>query len=147
MAARPVVVLMAAPAPTSAGPGSVSLASSTALADRCRVVIERHVKPLPSANPQMLEMFRSEERNSPHWSYIQDKDHAWMPEFAGKWLTHAVQLWMLAFCERRVRPCLLQGRCQTMRHWQWCLRSWNAAYWITTTSHWHVATRSLCRWQ
>ena len=76
MAAHPVVVLMAAPAPTSAGPGSVSLASSTALADRCRVVIERHVKPLPSANPQMLEMFRSQERNSPRWSYIQDKDHA-----------------------------------------------------------------------
>ena len=86
---------MSAPAPASAGLGSVSLASGTALAERCRVVIERHVKPLPSANPQMLEMFRSEERNDPSISYIQDKDHAWMPEFAGKWLTHAVQLWML----------------------------------------------------
>lgn len=89
------LVTMAAAAPTPAGLGGLSLALSTALAERCRVVIERHVKPLPSANPQMLEMFRSEERNSPQWSYIQDKDHAWMPEFAGKWLTHAVQLWTL----------------------------------------------------
>eukprot|EP01052_Picozoa_sp_SAG31_P012807 SAG31_NODE_757_length_12296_cov_8.840289_7_plen_326_part_00 len=88
-------VTAAAAAKPAIGIGGIRLGSSTTLAERCRLIIERHVKPLPSANPQMLEMFRSQERNSPLLSYIQDKDHAWMPEFAGKWLTHAVQLWIL----------------------------------------------------
>jgi DUF1680 family protein len=75
--------------------GSVQLTADSVLGERCRVIIERHVKPLPSANPQLLEMFRVEERNSPAESYIIDKDHSWMSEYAGKFLTHAVQLWAL----------------------------------------------------
>ena len=52
-------------------------------------VTEQWIKPAPSANPAMLEMFRDRDR-WPLRCMV-----PWVGEFAGKYLTHAVQVYRL----------------------------------------------------
>ncbi|HEY3379937.1 MAG TPA: beta-L-arabinofuranosidase domain-containing protein [Armatimonadota bacterium] len=54
---------------------------------RLAAVIEQWVLPAPEANPAMLEMFR--ERDRLPWR----QQVPWAGEFAGKYLTHAVQIY------------------------------------------------------
>eukprot|EP01045_Picozoa_sp_COSAG04_P016114 COSAG04_NODE_1320_length_7235_cov_2.160874_1_plen_272_part_10 len=89
------------PAPAGAGgatalpPGSVALAPRSLVAARSAAIIRGHVLPLPLANPQLLEMFRKEERNSRDFTFLQGGNKGFQMEFAGKFLTHATQLWKL----------------------------------------------------
>jgi len=59
------------------------------LGDYLRNVSEQWIKPAPLVNPGMLEMFRDRDRFPPRCMV------AWAGEFAGKYLTHAVQIWRL----------------------------------------------------
>ena len=59
------------------------------VADYLSAVTEQWIKPAPHANPAMLEMFRDRDRR-PLRCMV-----AWAGEFAGKYLTHAVQIYRL----------------------------------------------------
>ena len=59
------------------------------VADYLEAVTEQWIKPAPYANPAMLEMFRDRDRQ-PLRCMV-----AWAGEFAGKYLTHAVQVYRL----------------------------------------------------
>jgi len=59
------------------------------LADYIEAVTEQWIKPAPYANPAMLEMFRDRDRR-PLRCMV-----PWAGEFAGKYLTHAVQVYRL----------------------------------------------------
>ena len=78
------------------GAGALNLASTSLLATRIAALIQQHTLQLPLANPQMLEMFTKAERNDPDYSYLQDVNKCFQMEFAGKFLTHAVQLWKVS---------------------------------------------------
>ena len=56
---------------------------------RVRAVIEQWILPAPFANPYMLDMFRAQ-RDEPDRARM-----AWENEFAGKYLTHAAQIYRL----------------------------------------------------
>jgi uncharacterized protein len=56
---------------------------------RLEAVTRQWILPAPYANPGMLEMFRQRERTPAHDMV------PWAGEFAGKYLTHAVQIWRL----------------------------------------------------
>ena len=56
---------------------------------RLRAVTRQWILPAPHANPGMLEMFRQRDRKPSHAL------EPWAGEFAGKYLTHAVQIWRL----------------------------------------------------
>lgn len=56
---------------------------------RLDAVTRQWILPAPFANPGMLEMFRQRERAPAHDLV------PWAGEFAGKYLTHAVQVWRL----------------------------------------------------
>lgn len=56
---------------------------------RLQAVTEQWILPAPYANPGMLEMFRLRDRKTT------DNMVPWAGEFAGKYLTHAVQIWRL----------------------------------------------------
>ena len=55
------------------------------LGRRLGAVTEQWIIPAPYANPQMLEMFRTKDRKP----IVRSFD--WIGEYAGKYLTHAVQ--------------------------------------------------------
>jgi hypothetical protein len=58
---------------------------------RCLEAVTRQwILPAPHANPGMLEMFRQRDRKPAHDLV------PWTGAFAGKYLTHAVQVWRLA---------------------------------------------------
>jgi hypothetical protein len=58
---------------------------------RCLEAVTRQwILPAPHANPGMLEMFRQRERKPAHDLV------PWTGAFAGKYLSHAVQVWRLA---------------------------------------------------
>jgi len=59
------------------------------LGRRLEAVTRQWILPAPYANPGMLEMFRQRDRKPSH-----DME-PWAGEFAGKYLTHAVQIWRL----------------------------------------------------
>jgi DUF1680 family protein len=59
------------------------------LGRRLEAVTRQWVLPAPHANPGMLEMFRLRDREPSHDMV------PWAGEFAGKYLTHAVQIWRL----------------------------------------------------
>lgn len=59
------------------------------LARRLGAVTQQWILPAPYANPGMLEMFRLRDRKPSHDLV------PWAGEFAGKYLTHAVQVWRL----------------------------------------------------
>lgn len=61
---------------------------------RLAAVTDQWILPAPSANPAMLEMFRDRD-TEPYRDQV-----PWAGEFAGKWLTHAVQTWVLTREER-----------------------------------------------
>ncbi len=54
-----------------------------------KAVVEQWVLPAPVSNPDMLEMFRDPDRQP-----LRERE-PWAGEFAGKYLTHAVQLYRL----------------------------------------------------
>ncbi len=56
---------------------------------RLEDVTRQWILPAPYANPGMLEMFRQRDRKPSHDMV------PWAGEFAGKYLTHAVQIWRL----------------------------------------------------
>ena len=56
---------------------------------RLEAVTRQWILPAPHANPGMLEMFRLRDRSPSHDMM------PWAGEFAGKYLTHAVQVWRL----------------------------------------------------
>jgi len=56
---------------------------------RLEAVTRSWILPAPCANPGMLEMFRQRDRKPSHDMV------PWAGEFAGKYLTHAVQVWRL----------------------------------------------------
>jgi DUF1680 family protein len=56
---------------------------------RLEAVTRQWILPAPHANPGMLEMFRQRDRKPSHDMV------PWAGEFAGKYLTHAVQIWRL----------------------------------------------------
>ena len=56
---------------------------------RLEAVTRQWILPAPYANPGMLEMFRQRDRKPSHDLV------PWAGEFAGKYLTHAVQIWRL----------------------------------------------------
>jgi DUF1680 family protein len=56
---------------------------------RLEAVTRQWILPAPYANPGMLEMFRQRDRKPSHDMV------PWAGEFAGKYLTHAVQIWRL----------------------------------------------------
>ena len=56
---------------------------------RLDAVTRQWILPAPFANPGMLEMFRQRDRTPAHDMV------PWAGEFAGKYLTHAVQIWRL----------------------------------------------------
>ena len=56
---------------------------------RLEAVTQQWILPAPLANPGMLEMFRNRDRQP----YQQQMP--WAGEFAGKYLTHAVQIYRL----------------------------------------------------
>ena len=56
---------------------------------RLEAVTTQWILPTPSANPAILEMFRDRDRKPPR------QQVAWAGEFAGKYLTHAVQIYRL----------------------------------------------------
>jgi DUF1680 family protein len=56
---------------------------------RLEAVTQQWILPAPYANPGMLEMFRQRDRKPSHDMV------PWAGEFAGKYLTHAVQIWRL----------------------------------------------------
>ncbi len=56
---------------------------------RLEEVTRQWILPAPYANPGMLEMFRQRDRQPSH------DIMPWAGEFAGKYLTHAVQVWRL----------------------------------------------------
>lgn len=56
---------------------------------RLQAVTEQWILPAPFANPAMLEMFRNRDRK-PYQDQV-----PWAGEFAGKYLTHAVQIYRL----------------------------------------------------
>ncbi|MGI6496033.1 MAG: beta-L-arabinofuranosidase domain-containing protein [Kiritimatiellia bacterium] len=56
---------------------------------RLDAVTRQWILPAPYANPGMLEMFRQRDRKPSHDMV------PWAGEFAGKYLTHAVQVWRL----------------------------------------------------
>jgi len=56
---------------------------------RINAVIEQWIYPAPYANPAMLEMFRNRDM-TPHHMLV-----PWAGEFAGKYLTHCVQIYRL----------------------------------------------------
>ncbi len=56
---------------------------------RLEAVTRQWILPAPHANPGMLEMFRLRDRKPSHDLV------PWAGEFAGKYLTHAVQIWRL----------------------------------------------------
>ena len=56
---------------------------------RLEAVTRQWILPAPFANPGMLEMFRQRDRKPSHDMV------PWAGEFAGKYLTHAVQIWRL----------------------------------------------------
>ena len=78
------------------GSGAYSLSPSSLVAGRIATLIQMHTLKLPMANPQMLEMFTKAERNDLAYSYLQDVNKCFQMEFAGKFLTHAVQLWKVS---------------------------------------------------
>ena len=59
------------------------------IARRLRAVTDQWILPAPFANPGMLEMFRNRDR-TPYQQQM-----PWAGEFAGKYLTHAVQIYRL----------------------------------------------------
>ncbi len=59
------------------------------LGRRLEAVTRQWILPAPFANPGMLEMFRQRDRKPAHDLV------PWAGEFAGKYLTHAVQVWRL----------------------------------------------------
>jgi hypothetical protein len=61
---------------------------------RLKAVTEQWVLPAPTANPAMLEMFRDRDRRP-----LRDMV-PWAGEFAGKYLTHAVQIYRLTRSDR-----------------------------------------------
>jgi hypothetical protein len=60
------------------------------VADYLEAVTEQWIKPAPHANPAMLEMFRDRDRQ-PLRCMV-----PWAGEFAGKYLTHAVQIYRMS---------------------------------------------------
>ena len=62
--------------------------------DYVRAVTEQWLLPAPESNPGMLEMFRDRDRR-PYRDLV-----PWAGEFAGKYLTGAVQVWRLTRDER-----------------------------------------------
>ncbi len=56
---------------------------------RLEAVTRQWILPAPYANPGMLEMFRHRDRKPSHDMV------PWAGEFAGKYLTHAVQIWRI----------------------------------------------------
>ena len=64
------------------------------LGRRLEAVTDQWILPTPLANPAMLEMFRDQERTG-HWDMV-----PWAGEFAGKYLTHAVQIYRLTRSKR-----------------------------------------------
>ena len=59
------------------------------LGRRLEAVTRQWILPAPYANPGMLEMFRQRDRKHSH-NLV-----PWAGEFAGKYLTHSVQIWRL----------------------------------------------------
>jgi hypothetical protein len=59
------------------------------IGDYLEAITEQWIKPAPDANPAMLEMFRDRDR-LPLRSMV-----PWAGEFAGKYLTHSVQIYRL----------------------------------------------------
>ena len=78
------------------GAGVYALSPGSLVAGRIAALIQMHTLQLPLANPQMLEMFAKAERNDPAYSYLRDVNKCFQMEFAGKFLTHAVQLWKVS---------------------------------------------------
>jgi hypothetical protein len=56
---------------------------------RLNAVIDQWILPTPSANPSLLEMFRERDR------YPRRQMREWTGEFAGKYITHAVQIYAI----------------------------------------------------
>ncbi len=72
----------------------VSFEMNGVIGDYVRAVTEQWLLPAPESNPGMLEMFRDRDR-SPYRDLV-----PWAGEFAGKYLTGAVQVWRLTRDDR-----------------------------------------------
>ncbi len=70
-------------------PAATSFSLGGEIGRRLDAVTRQWILPAPMANPAMLEMFRNRERRP-----LQDQ-MAWAGEFAGKYLTHAAQIYRL----------------------------------------------------
>lgn len=79
------------------GAGVYALAPDSLVARRVNAVTQMHTLHFSQSNPQMLEMFTKAERNCPPYSYgLQGAGAVFQMEFAGKFLTHAVQVWKVS---------------------------------------------------
>ena len=68
------------------------------LGRRLAAVTEQWIIPAPGANPQMLEMFRTQTRQPLVWQLDGAvRPYPWIGEYAGKYLTHAVQTYKLTW--------------------------------------------------
>jgi len=75
-------------------PSSVAFQLEGEIGRRLQAVTEQWILPAPGANPAMLAMFRDRDRK-PYRAMV-----AWAGEFAGKYLTHSVQILRLTGDER-----------------------------------------------
>jgi len=85
--------------PTLATCADAGFALAGEIGRRLEAVTRQWILPAPFANPGMLEMFRQRERKPAHDLV------PWAGEFAGKYLTHAVQVWRLTRAAALVLNC------------------------------------------
>lgn len=82
----PTTTLMTAYEPVLTSPSRMEFHLEGEIGRRLRAVTEQWILPAPEANPALLAMFRDRDRK-PYRKW-----NAWAGEFAGKYLTHSVQI-------------------------------------------------------